>query len=88
MFYGFLAMLPREDYPPSFIRPFEGILGRSLKYESRDNYLTTTYNKTMSEKHHKSTFSYQLIEGVVKHSLEQFITNLDIFVQLVGHRIL
>jgi hypothetical protein len=30
IFYGFLAMLPREDFPPSFIRPFEGILDRSF----------------------------------------------------------
>ena len=87
MFYVFLATLPREDFPPSFIRPFEGILGRSFKYESNDNCLTNC-NKTQSEEHSKFTSTYQIIEGVVRHSLEQFITNIDTFVQLVGFKIL
>ena len=87
MFYGFLAMLPREDFPPSFIRPFEEILGRSFNYESNDNCLIAR-NNPKSEEHRKFTSSYQIIEGVIKHSVEQFITNLDTFVQLVGYKIL
>ena len=87
MFYGFLAALPREDFPPSFIRPFEGILGRSFTYESNDNCFPTC-KKTHFEEPRELRSTYQIMEGVVNYSLEQFVTNLDTLVQLVGYGIL
>ena len=83
LFYGFLATLPREDYPPSFIRPLEGILGRSISHGTID------YENSLKYTEDKHTFghNHQIIEGV-KHSFDQFITNFDTYVQLVGRGIL
>ena len=88
MFWGSLATLPREDFPPSFIRPFEGIFGRSLDHESNDSYNSDMTNSTEGmERPRAFRSNHQIIEAV-KHSFERFITNLDIFVQLAGNGIL
>ena len=88
MFWGSLATLPHEDFLPSFIRPFEGIFGRSLDHEPIDSYNSDMTNST-EETERPRTFrsNHQIIEAV-KHSFERFITNLDIFVQLAGNGIL
>ena len=77
LFYGFLATLPRDDYPPSFIRPLEGVLGRSISHGTID------YRVKYMEHNYKFKHKYQFFEGV-KNSFNQFIADLDIYVQLVG----
>ena len=80
-----MSILPREDYPPSFIRPFEGVFGRSFNYESsnNDNNSKLAFRKrTIYDKSVFEQFIYNLFT-IINNVFEQFIINLDKHVRLV-----
>ena len=80
LFYIFLSILPREDFPPFFVNlPFDVLNARSFNYEE-----STADHPKLKLKQSKVSTTHSIIEGT-KRVFTKFIRNAETYTELVRY---